>query len=514
MKTYPIFRLAICMAAGILFANTFWTGIGVAQLFCLLLLLLGMGFWLKKSSYRNRWLFGAGVSCFMFWVGVLGTEMAWQKVKVDWSPERKTSVGMILEPLREKPKTYQCRVEVEGKEVFLYLPKDSMSASLTVGDELLFYTRIDSPRNREGLRTFDYATYLYHEGISGTAYVAANAWKKIPGNQAVSWKTRALQFRERILRKYEEWGIDAAQLPVLSALTLGYQGDLDKETRDAYSVAGIAHVLALSGMHIGIIWLLLNGLFRLFLSNHLKWLKGVLVVGLLWSFAFVVGLETSVVRAVIMCMLMEISSLAGIRHLSMNTLSIAAFFMLLYQPFYLFDVGFQLSFVAVASILLFYPLINGCLVVKNRIGRWTWGVLSISIAAQLGTAPLVMYYFSNFSVYFLFTNLFASIAVPFITYAALAMVLSAPVPDVQYYIIKVVNEGVGALNVLAEWTSGLPYATVSFSVLKPVEIGMFYLMLGLWVMYVRSKRRKWLIGGLASLACLLGIHLFLLLSFR
>jgi len=96
----------------------------------------------------------------------------------------------------------------------------------------------------------------------------------------------------------------------------------------------------------------------------------------------------------------------------------------------------------------------------------------------------------------------------------LAMVLSAPVPDVQCYIIKVVNEGVGALNGLAEWTSGLPYATVSFSVLKPVEIGMFYLMLGLWVMYVRSKRRKWLIGGLASLACLLGIHLFLLLSFR
>lgn len=514
MKTYPIFRLTIFMAAGILFANTFWTGIGVVQLVCLLVLLLVMGFLLKTPSYSARWLFGVGASCFMFLVGVIGTGFAWKKVKVDWNPERNVYVGVILEPLLEKPRTYQCRVATNGKEVLIYLPKDSLSASLVVGDKLLFYTCLDAPRNKEEFQTFDYATYLYHDGVSGTAFVAADAWKKISGIKVDSWKIQALQIRERILRKYEEWGIESAQLPVLSALTLGYQGELDKETRETYSVAGIAHVLALSGMHIGVIWFLLNGLFRWLLKNRLKYLKGIAVVAMLWIFAFVVGLEASVVRAVVMCMLMEISHLAGVRHLSMNTLSIAAFLMLLYRPFYLFDVGFQLSFVAVASILFFYPLINGCLNVQNRIGKWTWGVMSVSLAAQLGTAPLVMYYFSNFSVYFLFTNLIASIIVPFIIYGTVGMMLLSGMPGLHGYVVKAVDESVGWLNGIAEWTSGLPYAIFSFSILTPIEIGMFYVMSGMWVMYGKTKRRKWLIGGLVSLACLLGIHLFLLLSFR
>lgn len=514
MKTYPIFRLTVFMAAGILFANTFWAGIGVIQLVCLLVLLLVMGLLLKTPSYSARWLFGVGVSCFMFLVGAIGTGLAWQKVKVDWNSERDVYVGIIQEPLLEKLKTYQCRVATNGKEVLIYLPKDSLSSSLVVGDQLLFYTRVDAPRYKDGFQTFDYATYLYHDGISGTAYVAADAWKKISRIKVNSWKLQALQIRQRILRKYEEWGIEDARLPVLSALTLGYQGDLDKETRKAYSVAGIAHVLALSGMHIGIIWFLLNGLFRWLLRNRLKYLKGIAIVAILWTFAFIVGLEASVVRAVIMCMLMEISHLAGVRHLSMNTLSVAAFFMLLYNPFYLFDVGFQLSFVAVASILYFYPLINGCLPVRNRIGKWTWGVMSVSMAAQLGTAPLVMYYFSNFSVYFLFTNLIASIIVPFIIYGTVGMMLLSGMPDLHGYMVKVVNGLVGILNEVAGWASGLPYATFSFSILTPIEIGMFYVMSGLWVMYGKTKRRKWLIGGLVSLACLLGIHLFLLFSFR
>ena len=512
MNVYPIFRLTVFMAAGILFANTFWTGIGVAQQGCLLFLLLIMGFLLKNSSYGSRWLFGAGVSSFMFLVGTIGTQQAWQRVKVDWSSERKAYIGILQEPPREKPKTYQCRVGVEGKEVLLYLPKDSLSASLRVGNELLFYTRIDSPRNGEGFQAFDYAAYLYHEGISGTAYVVANAWKKTGKDTAESWKIRALQFRERIFQLYMEWGVEEKLFPVLAALTLGYQGGLDKEMRDAYSVAGITHVLSLSGMHIGIIWFLLDGLFRSLLRGRLKYLRGATIVSLLWAFAFVVGLEASAIRAVIMCMLMEVSRLVGFRHFTMNTLSVAAFFMLLYQPFYLFDVGFQLSFVAVASILLFYPLINGCLSVGNRVVRWTWSILSVSMAAQLGTAPLVMYYFSNFSVYFLFTNLVASVLVPFIIYGAMAMFLLSGIPEVQTYVVWMVNEMVNGLNEVAGWTSRLPYATFSFSVLRPIEMIVFYVMLGLWVLYGRSRRRKWLIGGLVFLACLLGIHLFLLLS--
>ena len=489
MKTYPIFRLAISLAAGILFANTYWTENMTWQIGILLSLLLALGCLLRNPSYAGRWLFGAGVSFFMFLVGAVLTGYAWKKVKSDWSPSKQVYKGVLVESLAEKPKTYQCRVETMGKEVLLYLPKDSVSASLRPGDEMIFRTRIEE----------NYARYLYYDGISGTAYVPADAWKKTGERDLDNLKTKALYLREWLIGKYRQWGIGEEELPVLSALTLGYKGELDKETREAYSVAGISHVLALSGMHIGIIWFLL------------RWLKGGIVIVLLWGFAFIVGLEPSVVRAVVMCMLMELGRLSGSKVFSMNTLSVAAFFMLLYHPLYLYDVGFQLSFVAVASILLFYPSLFSLFSIRNKLARWTGGILCVSMAAQLGTAPLVMYYFSSFSVYFLMTNLAASLLVPLIIYGAVLLVATMPFPEWQRYVAMGLNGLVDGLNVLAGWVSGLPHAAFSFSILNPLEIIMFYVMLGAWLMYARNRRRKWLIRGLFLTACVLMLHFCLLL---
>ena len=143
--------------------------------------------------------------------------------------------------------------------------------------------------------------------------------------------------------------------------------------------------------------------------------------------------------------------------------------------------------------------------------RWTWSVLCVSMAAQLGTAPLVMYYFSNFSVYFLMTNLVASVLVPFIIYGAILLVMTMPLPGLQHGVVVVLNGLVSGLNASAEWVSGLPHATFSFSVLNPLEIIVFYVMLGAWLMYGRTRRRKWLIRGLFLMACLLMLHFCLLL---
>ena len=459
------------------------------QIGILWFLLLTLGCLLKNTSYAGRWLFGAGVSFFMFLVGIVLTGIAWKEVTMAWNPSKQIYKGVLVESTVEKTKTYQCRVRTMDKEVLLYLSKDSLSASLEPGDELLFYARMKESDAR----------YLYYDGISGTAYVPADAWKKTGNKSSDNLKTQALLAREWVIGKYRQWGIGKEQLPVLSALTLGYKGELDKETREAYSVAGISHVLALSGMHIGIIWFLL------------KWLKGGLVIVLLWAFAFIVGLEASVVRAVVMCMLMELGRLSGSKAFSMNTLSIAAFFMLLYNPFYLFDVGFQLSFVAVASILFFYSPMFASLSFKNKITRWTWGIVCVSMSAQLGAAPLVMYYFSNFSVYFLMTNVVASVLVPFILYGAVLLVLTMPLPGFQGLVAGVLDGFVKGLNVVAEWVSGLPHATFSISVLNPLEVILFYCMLGVWLMYWKNRRRKWLIWGLFSSVCLLMLHFCLLL---
>lgn len=507
MNAYPIFRLVMFLAAGIFCADTFRLELGIYPVAGLLFLLVLLGVLLKSPSYKNRWLFGVVVSCFMFGVGWILTSYAWKEVVVDWPTERKEYAGVLQDTPIEKPRTYQCRVNVEDKDVLLFLSKDSLAASLEVGDELHFYTRIESPRNRDSLRTFDYARYLLRKGISGTAYLPAYAWEKVEKTSTGTLKQQALLVRERLMDKYRQWGIGDGQMPVLSALTLGYKGDLDKETREAFSVAGISHVLALSGMHIAVVWLLLNGVLSPLVRGKIKWLKWVVVSVALWAFAFMVGLEASVVRAVVMCMLVELGRLAGARPLSMNTLSIAAFFMLLYHPFYLFDVGFQLSFVAVASILLFYPMLFGCLSAGNRVVRWVGGVMSVSLAAQLGTAPLVMYYFSNFSVYFLLTNLVAAFCVPIIIGGCFLLVVLCCWPMLQGWVAVFLNSLVSVLNVMAEWTSGLPYATVSLSVVKPVELVAFYVCLAFGWKYAKTRRRKWLIGLMAACACLLALHL-------
>ena len=510
MNTYPMFRLALFLSAGIFFADTFRWEAGWGPVAALLVLLVVLGLRLRSHSYAYRWVYGVGVSCFMFLVGWVLTGKAWGDVKVEWPAERQVYRGVVKERPVEKKRTYQCRVEVADRDILLYLPKDSASASLGVADELLFEARIDSPKEENDSLDFDYATYLYHHGISGTAYVPAYAWLNKGQVKDKSWKQEALLVRERLLDKFQAWGVEAERMPVLAALTLGHKGDLDKETRTSFSVAGVSHVLALSGMHIGVIWFLLEGLMRLLMRRRFGWLRWLIVTSILWIFAFVVGLEASVVRAVVMCMLMGLGSLSGSRPLSINTLMLAAFFMLFYRPFYLFDVGFQLSFVAVASILLIHPMIFGQWKVYHRLGRWVWGTLSVSLAAQLGTAPLVMYYFSVFSVYFLFTNLVVAMLVPLIIYASLLMVMLAPLPMVQMWMVKVVNGLVGALDAMAAWVSGWPYASFSLAVLTPAEIITFYVVLACGLTYVRTQKTKWIFRLLFGIVCLLALHLYAL----
>lgn len=497
MKKYPIFRLAIPLAVGIFFADTFRMQTGLWPVAFLLCLLVALGWMIRSYSYASRWVFGAGVCGFMFLVGWILTEAAWRKIGVVWPSEMQTYRGVVWEKPQEKARSYLCYVRMSDKDVCLYLSKDSLASSLQMGDELLFCTRMDTPEE-----------YLYRKGISGTAYVPADAWRKTGRQSGLTWKQKALLLRERMMKKYREWGIGEERIAVFSALTLGYKGELDKETREAYSVAGISHVLALSGMHIGFVWLLLNGLLGWLMGNRWRFLRWMVVTIVLWAFAFLVGLEASVVRAVVMCMLMELGNLSNSKPLSMNTLAIAFFFMLLYRPFYLFDVSFQLSFVAVFSILVFYPLFLECIPVKRRLWRGTWGIMSVTASAQLGTAPLVMYYFSNFSVYFLLTNLVASVLVPIIIYGCLLMVALASWSGMQSVVVVMLNHLIAALDGLAVWTGSLPYASVSWEVPGFLGLAFFYLMLALGWMYWKTRRRKWLIRMLVTCVCWLALHLF------
>ena len=200
-------------------------------------------------------------------------------------------------------------------------------------------------------------------------------------------------------------------LGALSALTLGDKRGLSKEVREAYSDAGASHVLALSGLHVGLIYgmvaMVLRGLIR---RRNLRWLRELLIVVVLWGFALLVGMSASVVRAVAMCSLFAAARwVSDGTTSSLHVLSLTALVMLLVRPLYLFDVGFQLSFMAMASILCL-ELYLEALVRKQTLHpvmAYLAGIVCMSTAAQLGTFPLVLHHFGTFPTYFLLTNLLA-----------------------------------------------------------------------------------------------------------
>ena len=512
LKDYPILRLAIPLATGTFFARKFHPYLSM-EWTCgsIIVLMLFISVFLWLHNFRYRWCFGAFVFLLFFGLGAFRMIYQWDKINVNWPEGEHDYVATVMEPPIEKPKSIWCKVALyEGQNAYLYLAKDSFAYNVTMGDGLMFHTRMRRPGN-EGL-PFDYASYLLCKGISGTAYVPSGYWKRMSCTGTLSFKQKAMAVREKIVHQYREWGIGEKQLPILSALTVGYKTDLSDEVRDTYSVAGISHVLALSGMHIGFGWLMMGVLLKPLDRKGLRWIKWSLSSVLLWAFAFISGLEASVVRAVIMCMMMEFGHLLGGKSLSMNTLSIAAFFMLMYNPCYLYEVGFQLSFLAVLSILLFYHRFYALCPFQHPLFRSVWGVMSVSMAAQLGTAPLVMYYFSNFSVYFLLANLGVALLVPCIIYTAFASMVLVYLPCLQRWLVMVLNKMVEMLNSFAGWISELPYASLSVINLHQVEVWGVYLLLGLAWWYSVVRKRRIFIALLATMAGWLALHCCLILK--
>lgn len=370
----------------------------------------------------------------------------------------------------------------------LYFPKDSAAATLKRGDELLVCTRLSPPANNGNPDEFDYARYLRRKSGSGTAYVAAGHWETVSHHPGRTLRQTALDYREKIVDTYRELGFNGDELAVLSALTVGDKEELSDDIIETYSVSGASHVLALSGLHIGFLYALFWFLFSP-LWHRWPRLKPALlpfIVLFLWGFAFLTGLSPSVVRSVIMFSLLALSNLQPEKPLTLNTLAATAFLMLLCHPFWLFDVGFQLSFTAVAAILFIQPKLYAWIKIKNRMLRYLWGIATVSIAAQIGTAPLVLFYFSRFSTHFLLTNLWVIPMVSLIMYAAVILLLFTPLPALQQLWSTVVERMVNLQNSTLHAIESLPGSSIDNVWVDIWEVALFYLAL---VLLYRTLQR-------------------------
>lgn len=384
------------------------------------------------------------------------------------------------------------------RNILLSWMPDSLSKPLACGDSVCFYAKVSYPFSEKELTRFDYGDYLLRKSISGTALAYAGNWRCTGKPRSLSVSQLAKVCQQQVVDVYRSWGLDQDVQAVVSALTIGEKTDLTPELKAMYSAAGVSHVLALSGLHVGILSCILLWLFYpLTYLKHGRKILPFLVVCLLWFFAFISGLSSSVVRAVVMYSLYTFASFCSEERFSgMHSLVLAAFLMLIYNPFFLFDISFQLSFTAVFSILAFYPLFSRWLCIKNCVLRYVWNTLSLSVSAQLGTLPFILYYFGSFPTYFLLANLVVVILAGGILMLTLVALCVASVPMVGSTVMTLLEWCTSVLNESTRWVQQLDgsqitsvYLSSSQACLLTAVIICFYLC---WASGIHRKASDWI----------------------
>ena len=263
-----------------------------------------------------------------------------------------------------------------------------------------------------------------------------------------------LHQRTLLLQRLESSGLSDDQYAIVAAMALGDKSALTHELKDTYSKTGASHILALSGLHLGIIYALLS---MLVVGRRWQMITQIAIILSIWAFVFLVGMSASVVRSAVMLTVYALLAIGHRQKMSVNTLAFTAIIMLLISPQALFDVGFQMSFMAVFAILLFVPLFyrpfSAEYLMTHRIVSWLWGMVAVSVAAQIGVAPLIAYYFGRFSCYFLLTNFIVIPAATLILYLSLATLL---IPAIGVLLAGIV----GLLNTTLLYISTIPGATI------------------------------------------------------
>lgn len=318
--------------------------------------------------------------------------------------------------------------------------------------------------------------------LSGNKMVSSYQIYQLNKNTTPSaLQIKTLQIRENLIDIYKTY-VSEENIGIISALTLGKKDDLSRDTRQIFSLAGGSHVLAVSGLHVGIIYAIILGL--LSFIPHTKTgniITHSIVILCLWIYAFICGLPASVVRSAFMFSLISGAYILDRSNYSLNSVFVSMFFMLLYNPLYLFDIGFQLSYAAVISILIFYPKIYSILNFQNKIMVWIWGMICVSAAAQIGTLPLTVYYFHQIPVYSVLTNFIVVPAAFLIIYVALALLVFSFIPPVAAFIGTVADFIVQWLCGGVENIVNLPY-----SVISDIHISFYMVIILFAIIFISS----------------------------
>ncbi len=478
---------------------------------------------LKTTGYRFRWISGLGIATGLLVGGWTLTEISDINDRISPVNElpdgsmRFTLVRIVDEPKIRDDGRVKARVFAgladstarSGTTCLAYFAADSTQLPLEAGDLLAGRALFTDPPGARNPGAFDYRNYLRHQGIRKILRFENDGHILLDKGRVPLLKKLSLSFSSWAKEMFTSQGFGAEELSVSLALILGRKQDIQSELFDRYAGAGVVHILCVSGLHVGILYLMLDMLF--FPLNRSLWgrrLKLVLVLSLIWFYALVTGLSPSVTRAATMFSLVAGGRMLERDHNIFNTLASSALILLVVDPHNLYKIGFQLSYLAVFGIVSLQPSIFQKARTTNRIADKILALLTVSFCAQLATAPLSIYYFGRFPVWFLLSNLVAVPLAGILLHLAMALLIFSWIGPVRDLIGILLSKGLEALNFSVGQINSLPFSVLEGLSLNGVEVALLYTVLFSFVFLVRTGNLQWFRILLSLMICYMAFGSF------
>lgn len=400
--------------------------------------------------------------------------------RLENDPVKKTRVFKCLATVQ-----YCCRYQDcfrEKEKIFIYFHEGQLTESIRTGTLIIFSKPVLPIENTAALAGFDYAAYCRLKHIYGQVFLQADDYQLLGEEKEKLFSACLSSWRKRILRIIRQFIPGKEENGLMEALMIGYTDDLDRDLVQSYANTGVVHIIAISGLHLALIYHILQLLLQKIKDRWLgRWLKLIILLGSLWIFSLVSGASPSVIRSAVMFSILLLARNLSRESMMYNSLASSAFLLLCFDPFWLWDTGFQLSYSAVLSLIIFLRPIQGLLTIRNKLLGGLWNSASVSLSAQILTTPVSMYYFHRFPNYFLFSNLLAVPLSSCLLVGGILLCLLSFAPVIAHVLGHILEKGTGCLNGFVQYTAHLPGAVTDRLSVNLFQVFLLYIMI--WCLY-------------------------------
>ena len=498
LASAPFLRLLfpLCLGVSLPLQGPLSHPLPVLIFFLLALLILGL---FRKISFYHQPVWGALLLLTIFYFGLIRTKQ--QTMIFPHLPKQQYFVALDDYPI-EKEKTFQVVGQLINSEqkILIYLSKSLSVGEVKPGDILCFNGMPELIENDGNPYEFDYRRYLNNRKIGYRIFLKETQFHFLNGYTQLNIYRRALIFRAKLIENLDRSGIEHENVHLISSISFGARDEVDKETIQSFTNTGVIHVLAVSGMNVGLIFVILDFLFRFLKSGRAGYLLHTLIMlSGIWSYALITGMSASILRAAMMFSFVVMGTTLQRNSNIFNSLAVSAFLLITWDPTIIRDVGFQLSYAAVLSIVVIQPFIYKQLYFKTWLNDKTWLLLSVTFAAQIGTLPFTLHYFHQFPVYFWLANLMVIPLVTLILYLSFVVVFLFFVSGFLTSVFAWVLDGSVRLVLFSvNFVENLPHAVLKELYPSFFQLSLVFLMGYLVYRYCKIRKTILLQGVVLS----------------